>query len=150
MEIQREYANETYAIEANRDFFEIGGHKIRKTFDSKLQEQVVFAEMYTKAFANIKGTRSFPLSWLLNRSNFLIDSINKFLMECEQHGFYQKFYNDRFHYVPSLSDENDPQKLTLDILSAGFIVWIVTVAIACIVFIIEHLIAFLTRKRLNK
>jgi hypothetical protein len=143
------YGNDTFAIEENKDLIYIGNSKIHKNYDyRKLGADVSNnVNSYSKLFAVVEGTRSFSVSWMMKRSSFLIDSFNKFLMECEQHGIHEKTYNDRFyHNVPSASSEVDKKKLTLDVLSAGFTVWIFSVLIACIVFVIEHIVAFFTRK----
>lgn len=69
-------------------------------------------------------------------------------MECEQHGFTDYLYNSQFISVPHFSTTSpDPKKLTMEILSAGFYVWIGTVFVACIVFVIEHVVAYKTRKQ---
>jgi hypothetical protein len=143
------HQNYTFALEENRDVIFCGRRKVNKgIYGNQYQQSVVeINNKFSKLFAIIEGTRSFALSWMMRRSSFLIDSFNKFIMECEQHGISADFNNKRYYDIPPPSIEVDPQKLTLDILSAGFIVWLVSVLIACIVFGIEHIVAYNMKKR---
>lgn len=140
------YENDTFAWEVNKDELAFGTRKIRKMIEIGKEKLLGNSHSVSKMFKVVEGTRSFPLSWLMKRSTFLIDSFNKFLMECEQHGFTDYLYKSQFIDVPPPSTKPDPQKLTMDILSAGFYVWLATVLAACVVFIIEHIVAYITRR----
>jgi hypothetical protein len=99
-------------------------------------------------FETFDSMASFPLSWLSPKTNFFIDTLNKLLMESEQHGITQHFIDSQFINIePKLLREiSEPQVLTMQMLSAGFIIWFASVVVACIVFVIEHIIAYSTRK----
>jgi beta-lactamase regulating signal transducer with metallopeptidase domain len=141
------YQNETFAIEANQDEIAFGVGKVKKI---EGVDMIQNSQNVRKMFKVVEGTRSFPLSWLMKQSSFLVESFNKFIMECEQHGFTDYFYKSQFVDVPYSPDKPDPQILTLDILSAGLIVWIVSVLIACIVFGCEHIVAFFNRRKMKQ
>jgi hypothetical protein len=75
-------------------------------------------------------------SWLVTPNSFLCEALERYILELHQHGIIQHFH-DLVSSPKVPESESDPQVLSMYILSAGFIVWIVTVAMACIVFIIE-------------
>jgi hypothetical protein len=97
-------------------------------------------------FSNIESTQSYPLSWISRKSSFFFETLNNFLLKAEEHGFTQYFIDSQFIDLhPKVNP--DPKILTNQMLSAGFIVWLASVAIACIVFVIEHIVAYKTRSR---
>lgn len=139
------YENETYAFEENRDAIFIGSKKVMKSLVGHY-----FAQSYeaaSKIFTTVDGTRGFPLSWLTARTNYFIDSLNDFLLQSEQHGFTQHFYDSQFEEVPSLPTSEKINQISTYALSAGFIIWLATVLIACIVFILEHIFAYYKRNQ---
>lgn len=78
------------------------------------------------------------ISILTFSRGYLNEILDKFIMECHQHGIIQRFrrYTNRFEEF-KLNFDRETQVLSLFMLSAGFYVWLITVAIACIVFIGE-------------
>jgi hypothetical protein len=83
----------------------------------------------------------------VNNDNLVYDQLNKFILEVHQHGIL--VYYESLHNAPKVPKEEDPpQVLTMYMLSAGFIVWLVTVLIACLTFIGE-LIYFRFKRNLT-
>lgn len=75
--------------------------------------------------------------WYVNIYGVIYESLSKFILECHQHGFTEYFERKRLSYKNTLL-KNEVKVLTLHILSAGFYVWLVSVVIACISFLGEH------------
>jgi hypothetical protein len=136
------YENESFAFEVNKDELFFGNSKIWKT---KGHEYAIAAQSGRSSFKVIEGTRTINLSWLIRRSDYLIHSVNKFLMECEQHGLKEYFYNNQFEAV-SPPEKSRPKVLTMNVLSAGFIIWLASVLVACVIFIIELIVFYIKRR----
>jgi hypothetical protein len=150
---QKLHSNETYALESDEVFL-LGATKMLKTTNFILKRKegeryspVEYLFEHQRMFSNIYSSQGFPLSWLSSKFNYLIETYDKFLLEAEQQGFTQYFYDSYFIDFRGLHSTEDPKVLTMKMLSAGFIAWLVSVAIACIVFIIEQIVAFVTRKQ---
>lgn len=79
-------------------------------------------------------------SWFVTYYNVLYEPLEMFIGRCREHGILE--YMRKRHFPASLKFDNDhgPKVLTMQILSAGFVVWISCVAISIIVFILEHCI----------
>jgi hypothetical protein len=112
----------------------------------KKGSEIKLISLIRENFISFESTRSLSLSWLSKKSNFFINTLNKFLMEAEQHGFTQYFQDSKFKDLPPTSKNLKPKVLTMQMLSAGFIVWLGSVVVACFVFVIELLIAHKSRK----
>jgi hypothetical protein len=140
-----EYKNDTFAIEICTDaIIDMNSKKFHKKFFDLSDRDDMFGKM-SNIYTVIESPLTIPVPWLVAKSSLLYDTLNDFLLHSEQHGFTQHFYDAEYAYASTLP-EPDPKKLTLDILSAGFIVWLITVMIACFVFVIEHVVAYFTRK----
>jgi hypothetical protein len=126
------------------DNIAFGAKKYYKHLHSR-EDQDKLNRQNSHLFTVFDSSFHLHISWLTPKSSFLTDTLNDFLLHSEQHGFTQHFYDAEYVYSSTLP-EPDPKKLTLDILSAGFIVWLITVMIACFVFVIEHVVAYFTRK----
>lgn len=70
---------------------------------------------------------------------YLNEVFEKFILEAHQHGIIEFCYRQVYHF-PDVSVEKFPIILTMQILSAGFYIWLGSIVIACIVFIGEHVI----------
>jgi hypothetical protein len=148
------YKNETFAFEVDMDSASLGAKKIwignlhpsKRNINSARAYMNNASTSMLKLFETFKGDSSYPLSWLSTKWSFFIDVLNKFLMESEQYGFTQHFYDLEFFYSGFNKDTSEKQVLTLQMLSAGFFVWLISVIIACIVFAIEHVIAYYKRR----
>lgn len=90
---------------------------------------------------------TFPISWTTHTFSMFYDSLEKFVLEAHQHGHLNYFVSK--YTLPPLPKPEDlgPQVLTMDMLSAGFIVWIFTVILAIISFVFEHIFYYFHNKR---
>lgn len=86
--------------------------------------------------------------WMTYINSVLYDSVSKFIHEANEHGFVIHFDRSYTELKKELTAE--PSKLTLFMLSAGFQVWLGSVAIACIVFILEQIVYRLNMKQFHK
>lgn len=90
-----------------------------------------------------------PVPWHMPRVGaiiFFYQHLEKFILEAHQHGIVEHF---RRKWTPrSLEpDPSEPKVLTMYMLSAGFILWLGSVAVACIVFIFEHIVRYNSKRR---
>lgn len=77
-------------------------------------------------------------SWYIFMYSVVHKSLNKFLLECLQHGIINHFktlYRDSRN-APA---RESAKVLTMYILSAGFYVWLTSIGVACVVFVLEHI-----------
>jgi hypothetical protein len=87
--------------------------------------------------------------WVVGEYGVFTDFIDMFVLELHQHGIISHFLNlEKANKISKLPP--GPQVLTLFTLSAGFIVWISTVFVACITFVCEHVVRYLTVTRYLK
>lgn len=85
-------------------------------------------------------------SWLVQPNNFIGETLDKYILELHQHGIIEHYLD--LVSLPKVPEfEKDPEKLTMFMLSAGFLVWITAVSIACIEFICEVIMGHLLSKR---
>lgn len=84
-------------------------------------------------------------NWLLlflpmRRGSLLYEPLYKFILEYYQHGLFA--YSESKWMPTSLGTYNDdgPQVLTLQMLSAGFVVWLACVVISAVVFLLEIIV----------
>lgn len=82
-------------------------------------------------------------TWYILMYSVVQNSVNKFLLECHQYGIIVHFQNMR-NYIFIEPEEVIPEKetakvLTVYMLSAGFYVWLASIGIACVVFVLEHI-----------
>lgn len=85
--------------------------------------------------------------WIVLQYSHVYKTVERFVLLCHQHGFIEHWL-DLFHYETFLMNDTEPKVLTMKMLSAGFYIWLVSVAIACVVFIGEH-IYFFSMKKIN-
>lgn len=79
--------------------------------------------------------------------SFIFDVLNDFILQCHQHGIFKHFESINLPHV-SVADIKDPRKvLSLYMLSAGLYLWLICVAVACLVFLIEHVVRYFSRTR---
>jgi hypothetical protein len=88
------------------------------------------------------------LVWFINKeTQEVYENLERFILELHQHGIIKHFENvAEMNEIPKPPDP-DPQVLTMHMLSAGFIVWLATVTISCVVFMVEHLVKYVTTMR---
>lgn len=93
-----------------------------------------------------------PQCWYVKPGSFLVETFDKFILEMHQHGILKHLEDRDKPQKVAKPEEAGPQILTMYMLSAGFIVWISTVAFACLVFACEHIhfkFAKTTREKLK-
>lgn len=90
---------------------------------------------------------SLPNNWLVDFNNHVFVPLEKFIQEAQQHGIIKHFENLMEHAQMPPDPEKEPNVLTMFMLSAGFLVWLVTVIFACVIFICEHIIYYISIKR---
>lgn len=76
----------------------------------------------------------------LRHHSFLSESLSQFVLEYYQHGLLT--YSEMKWYPPPLGadPEDEAQVLTMFMLSTGFIIWLITVAVCVLVFFIEIIV----------
>lgn len=108
-------------------------------YDKETNEKLQEGSMKCTKFLE-ESTNWFILGLPMRRNSFLYEPLKKFILEYYQHGLFAfsetKWLPISFDNV----DEDGPQILTMQMLSAGFIIWIVCVVICVIVFLSEILI----------
>lgn len=86
-------------------------------------------------------------TWYTTKNSVVHNSLNKFLLESHQHGIITHM-NKKIRgkvqdmYVP---EEKRAKVLTMSMLSASFYVWLASIGLACVVFVLEHI-----HKRVNQ
>lgn len=89
-----------------------------------------------------------PLFIYINPRAIIFENMNEFIYQCHQHGFCQHFQSITIKSEhKKLEKKQAPQVLTMGKLSAGFLVWIGSVLVACIIFLCEHVV-FWWQKRI--
>lgn len=131
----------TFAEMRTRMDFEIKAKKLFK--NDKLsssrdhQRMIMFKENH----------RMIPIFWMMTPLTFITEYVEKFALEAHQHGHVNRFISlYELREIPK-PPEQGPQVLNMKKLSAGFIVWLGSVLVACMSFLIEHLIYYLTVTR---
>lgn len=86
--------------------------------------------------------------------SYMYKPLEKFILESYQHGFMDYFEKTITDSLPKLEVNEEPTVLSMYLLSAGFYLWLFAAAIAGIVFILEQVVNYLSkrskRKRLNQ
>lgn len=90
--------------------------------------------------------QSYFAHWMVIRYSVVYKSLEKFILECHQHGIFE-FIRRKYRKIPK-QVETEQKVLTMYMLSAGFYIWLGSALIACIVFIGEHVHKYVSdRKR---
>lgn len=76
--------------------------------------------------------------------SYIHDVLNDFILQCHQHGFIEYFISRHFK-LPKIDKRDTRKVLTMYMLSAGFYLWIISVVVACVVFVIEHIVRYFSR-----
>lgn len=88
-----------------------------------------------------------PVFLYVNSRAIISENFNNFILLCHQHGICQYFQSLTFLSDLSTKEFQKPQVLTMEKLSAGFLVWIGSVVVACLVFFCELLVFKLLQNR---
>lgn len=75
---------------------------------------------------------------LVISQSFIYETLNDFILRCNEYGF-TKIYKSLYCGQPLFKHHDERVVLTMSMLSAGFYLWLCSVAVACIVFIVEHI-----------
>lgn len=121
-----------YHVEYNNDSFAV-----------PVDHQISLTDTYylnlTKNFRTLDDDIiTYPIVFYTHAKSFISEMFDKLILDLHQHGFLvhlKSKYVDRTNY--NSHEENEPKVLTIEKLSAGFLVWIGCVAVASIVFIAE-------------
>lgn len=84
---------------------------------------------------------------LVKPESVIYEVLNEFILQCHQHGFMRHFESIYFPYPPIIEPEDPRRVLTMYMLSAGFYLWLITIAVACLVFVGEHVVRYYSRTR---
>lgn len=115
-----------YAILVERSAWEKKQKLIHKNKKEVINQATIFKDDYYFLTS----------CWFMDFQNFLYDDIEMLILQFHQHGIIKRY--ESFAKLPPIPPQEDqPQILTLYMLSAGFIVWCVTVLLACLTFIGE-------------
>lgn len=79
---------------------------------------------------------------LVKPESFIYDLINDFIYHCHQYGFFQHFESINFPLPPIPTVKDTRKILTMNMLSAGFYLWIISVIVACVVFFAERIVFY--------
>lgn len=137
---QEIFGNDTYAILFNF----VGDNDVSSGAENNQQ----FEYMERNILVIPEDYRWHMLSWHVHPQSFIYEPLQKFILECHQHGFIINLMNNLFTTLVKPEAEG-PQVLTMFILSAGFYIWLCTVLIAIVVFFIEHLLFYLSKQRVK-
>lgn len=143
MERQRKYDNGSFALPM---MFPYGISRNRfstnfKGSPEQLQNSrkfMTFLEDYSKCFL---------MNLPIIRSSVLYEPMYKFILLFHQHG-HMTFAELKWMPIPNnADDEDEPQVLTINMLAAGFVVWLICVMISIITFVFEIIIGGLKRRK---
>lgn len=146
---QKIYGNDTFALR----LCYVGGKDIvtasamyQNSGSRKMYSHIGYKSEQQNFFVIPEDFRWSFLSWHVLQNSFIYEPLEKFILNCHQHGIMAHLVDK---LIPSLSEERKegPKVLTTFMLSAGFYVWLTSVLIAIIVFILEH-IHFAIAKRM--
>lgn len=131
---QIKFGNETFVT----PYIRLSGNNIRMKNDQVTKD----FENYFKVLKD--DYRLYYYSWYVEAH--LFESFQKYILELHQHGIIQ-YLERKYVYIATTPDEEKPKKLTLFMLSAGFYIWLITVFVALIAFIGEHLVRYFSKSR---
>lgn len=72
--------------------------------------------------------------------------LNDFILRCHQYGFIKHIESNNYP-APIIQPKDPNVVLTLYILSAGFYLWLISIVVACFVFVGEHVVRYFSRTR---
>lgn len=70
------------------------------------------------------------------------EKLDKLILECHQYGLVIEQQE-----LPSMKSSDEPKVLTMRMLEAGFVLWICSICVACVVFICEHIVRYNSYRR---
>lgn len=83
--------------------------------------------------------------FLVMFGSYIDQPLNEFILQCQQHGIIKYFEFVNIRPPNAAPKAGAPRKvLTTYILSAGLYLWLASVAVACVVFVLEHVVDYFT------
>lgn len=83
---------------------------------------------------------SLPIGFYITPGSYVTEVFDNFILLSHEHGFIQLIESKIFNKTHEPHTEDGPKVLDLYKLSAGFIIWLGSVLVACIVFIGELIV----------
>lgn len=127
MELQFQHRNQTFAFFIPRFFkkaiVEFGPVLTEKIYNSSMS---MISDDYDVNFDYVK----------IYFGSFIYEPMNDFILRCHQYGLSEHFKSTMF-IDPKIFKYDSRKTLTMYMLSAGFYLWLITVAVACVVFFLE-------------
>jgi hypothetical protein len=145
------YENETFSCFRNNFNIHFGKHgKQDKKYLEFINNIMNTTKDHQEVFSIINSYKNIAVSWLTLKNDFFVNSLDKFILECHQHGIGEHFRNLFSSLYESKPSPKKPNVLTMQMLSAGFYIWLAVVGIACIVFVFEHIVFCFTKNQTKK
>lgn len=85
--------------------------------------------------------------WMMRPFSHFYRTIEKFVLLCHQNGIIE-YLQETHNEDKSVKEVEEPKKLTLKMLSAGFYIWLGSVVAACSVFTGEFIIYHAAKKKI--
>lgn len=76
-------------------------------------------------------------SWVLKKFSYLYEPLSSFISQIYEHGIYDYIERREIWHFEKPEDEDPRKVLTIEMLSAGFVIWLCCVLVSIIVFICE-------------
>lgn len=138
---QVEFKNQTRAFTTLRfpqsSVIEVAHYSYRELNNLIFSNNMVFLDDNLKTHFEV---------FFVQPESCISEVLNEFILECHQHGFFS-FFESKYFEKPQI-DKRDPRTvLTFYMLSAGFYLWLISIALACVVFVAEHAVRYYTRTR---
>lgn len=88
------------------------------------------------------------LGWALSLNKyFLFEPMEKFILECHQHGLVIQVENQVRRKRAEKSTQKPKKVLTMHMLSAGWYIWLGGICVATVAFFSEHVVRYNSKKR---
>lgn len=79
------------------------------------------------------------ISWHVAPQSFIYEPLEEFILNCHQNGMILHLMRQILPKESMFIESESPPVLTMYMLSAGFYIWLITVLLSVIVFMLEHL-----------
>lgn len=87
----------------------------------------------------------------VRRHSFLSETLYMFILEYQQHGHYAFAEKLRLpKVIGKVEEEDKPKVLTMQMLSAGFIVWLISILVSVFAFVCEIVSKLVAQKIANQ
>lgn len=151
---QVNYSNQTRLANAMIDNQIVFGNQSFALWTGRMGKNVMFGNreavqlLYESGVTLLSEDYNFKAEYFsVKPESFIFDVLNDFILLCHQHGIFKYFESINLPHVP-VARIKDPRKvLTMYMLSAGLYLWLICIAIACLVFLIEHVVRYFSRTR---